>query len=62
MVTGFSDDYPRSFVAYIMRNGKYLELTLMNRDLKSSWPLSERVHMGLGYKYTPGTDLTHMSL
>lgn len=21
----------------------------------------ERVHMGLGYKYTPGTDLTHLS-
>lgn len=48
--------------AYIMRNDKYPGSTLIDRDLKPSWSLSERVHMGLGYKYTLGTDLTHASL
>lgn len=61
MEIGLSGDYPSPLGAYVMRNGKYPGLTLTNRERKSSWSLLERVHMGLGYKYTPGTALTHVS-
>lgn len=61
-MTGFSGDYPSFFRAFNYNNEEW---QIPGVDIDKQGPevmvMLERVHMGLGYKYTPGTDLSHMS-